>query len=135
MSTPDFHFPAFPARTSAPGSIKQAQLVVLHQTPETLGMVLLEEGRLELLLRDQRPALVVGCNSKAAALDDREVRAEEVALLMGRQGNDLEAELLGYEEDRAQDMVTRRLAEGVIGHDDARVVLGLPDMAALFRER
>ena len=65
-------------------------------------MVFFKKGRLDFLIRYQDFPLLVGHFGEAAAVDDREILADETALLMGRQGENLEAQLLGDEEDRTE---------------------------------
>ena len=96
-------------------------------------MVFFKKGRLDFLIRYQDFPLLVGHFGEAAAVDDREILADETALLMGRQGENLEAQLLGDEEDRTEDVVDRRLAKRIVGDDDTRIVFSPAQVAALFR--
>lgn len=88
-------------------------MFVFVEAGQAFGMVFFKKGRLDFLIRYQDFPLLVGHFGEAAAVDDREILADETALLMGRQGENLEAQLLGDEEDRTEDVVARRLPKGL----------------------
>ena len=100
---------------AALASSEKAQLFVFVEAGQAFGMVFFKKGRLDFLIRYQDFPLLVGHFGEAAAVDDREILADETALLMGRQGENLEAQLLGDEEDRTEDVVARRLAKRIVG--------------------
>ena len=87
---------------AALASSEKAQLFVFVEAGQAFGMVFFKKGRLDFLIRYQDFPLLVGHFDEAAAVDDREILADETALLMGRQGENLEAQLLGDEEDRTE---------------------------------
>lgn len=90
---------------AALASSEKAQLFVFVEAGQAFGMVFFKESRLGFFVRYQDFPLLVGHFGEAAAVDDREILADETALLMGRQGKNLEAQLLGDEEDRTEDVV------------------------------
>ena len=93
-----------------------------------------EEGGLNLHVGMQDFAFAACDVGEAAAVDDGEIFADEIAIFVCCQGDNLEAELVGDEEDRVEDMVARCLAEGVVGDDDAVVEFRVRDAGVLFGE-
>lgn len=115
-------------------SVKEPNLVVSVQSGQAFRVMFFEEGCLDFLLGDHRFALVVDRISEATAVDDGEILTDEATFLMGRQRDNLEAQLLRDKKHRTQDMIARGLAKRIIRDDRTRIVLGFPDMAALLRK-